>query len=190
MRYLDKRKLRWLRSVYTSAFEDKRKIHWGIIVSFQGSTTYTELGESWTWVMVFGRPESLVPMFNPTSLREAGTRVIVARDPRPPHRWRILSIDDSYSSDTAQVPFSQFSVGIHGESHQIFDENSPGSDPVYVGLPMLMPLKTEGDGTTLTVITHQYTYTINGAYRISYTQGTDLTSYVPGTANKIRRVLI
>jgi hypothetical protein len=129
-------------------------------------------------------------MLNPTSLKEAGTKVLFSRDPRSPSRWRIIAIDDSYTSATAQVPFSQFSVGIHGESHQTFEESSPGPDPVSVGLPMMMMLKTEGDGTTLTVTTHQYSYTINGAYRISYTQGTDLTSYVPGTVDKIRKVLI
>lgn len=140
--------------------------------------------------MVFGRPESLTPVLNPTALKEAGTRVIIARDPRPPHRWRILSIDDSYSSETSQVPFSQFQVGIHGPNHQTFDESSPGPDPVYVGQPMLMPLKTVGDGVTLTVEINEYTYTINGAYRKSYQQSLDLTSYVPGTASKIRTVLI
>lgn len=141
-------------------------------------------------MQVFGRPESLTPMLNPTALKEDGTRVLVARDPRPPHRWRILSVDDSYSSDTSQIPFSQFQVGIHGANHQVFDEASPGPDPTYVGLPMMMLLKTTGDGATLTVTTHQYSYTMNGAYRISYTQPTDLTSYVPGTASKIRKVLV
>ena len=190
LKYLDKRLLDRDRRENDLAFEYRRKIYWGTIVSFNGSTTFSELGESWTWVSVFGRPESQVPMLNPTALKEAGVRVLVARDPRPPYRWRILSIDDSYSSVTSQIPFSQFNVGIHGESHQTFDESNVGPDPVYVGLPMLMMLKTVGDGVTLTVVTNEYTYTINGAYRISYTQNTDLTSYVPGASTKIRTVLM
>jgi hypothetical protein len=190
MKYLDKRLLRWARNTYTRMFEDRRKIYWGTIDSFQGSTTYTALGEHWTWVRIFGRPEGLTPILNPTALTEEGTRVLIARDPRSPSRWRIISVDDSYSSETNQIPFSQFNVGIHGDSHQVFDESTPGPDPVHVGLPMLMMLKTEGDGATLTVTTHQYSYTINGAYRVSYTQTTDLTSYVPGTVNKIRKVLL
>ena len=158
MRYIDRRRLRYLKRERSRLFEHHRKIYWAIITEYRGSTTFSELGEQWTWVMVFGRPESLTPVLNPTALKEAGTRVIIARDPRPPHRWRILSIDDSSSSETSQVPFSQFQVGIHGPNHQTFDESSPGPDPVYVGQPMLMPLKTVGDGVTLTVEINEYTF--------------------------------
>lgn len=190
MNYLIERLLNRIKREQATEFEIRQRIYWGEIVSFRGSTTYGELGEQWTWVKIFGRQESLTPMLNPTALREAGTRVLVARDPRPPHSWRILGIDTSYSSVTSQTPFSQFNVGIHGGSHQVFDESSLGPDPVYVGQPMLMPLKVTGDGVTLTVTVNEHVYTINGAYRKSYQQGLDLTSYVPGTANKIRRVLI
>lgn len=190
MNYLTKRLLSRIKREKAATVETRRKIPWGVIGSRGGSTTYNELGEQWTWVQPFGRQEGLVPMLNPTALREAGTRVLFARDPRPPHRWRILSVDDSYSSETSQIPFSQFSVGIHGESHQIFDETIPGPDPVYVGQPMLMPLKTVGDGATLVVAVNEHVYTVNGAYHKSAQQSLDLTSHVPGTANKVRKVLI
>jgi len=189
MKYATQRLVERLRNLSATLFEPRRKIHWGIITSVGGSTTYNDLGAQWTWVQIYGTG-SLVPVINPTSLQEAGTRVLIARDPRSPQNWRILSIDSSYSSATSQIPFSQFSVGVHGESHQTFDESLPGPDPVYVGLPMLMPLKTVGDGTSLVVTVNEYVYTINGAYRKSWQQDLDLTSYVPGTANKIRKVLI
>lgn len=190
MNYLVQRLLKRIGNIKSSAYEDRRKIYWGIITEFHGSTTYNELGQQWTWVKFFGRLESLTPVLNPTSLKEAGTRVLIARDPRHPHRWRILSIDDAYSSETSQVPFSQFSTGIHGANHQTFDEASPGPDPTYVGQPMLMPLKTVGDGSTLVVVVNEHVYTVNGAYRKSYQQNLDLTSHVPGTASKVRKVLI
>ena len=190
MNYLTKRLLSRIKGKMAATVEKRRNIPWGVIGSRGGSTTYNELGEQWTWVKPFGRQEGLVPMLNPTALREAGTKVLFAREPRSPHRWRILSIDDSYSSETSQIPFSQFSVGVHGESHQTFDETVPGPDPVYVGQPMLMPLKTVGDGATLVVIVNEHVYTVNGAYYKSQQQGLDLTSHVPGTATKVRKVLI
>lgn len=190
MNYALKRMLKYWRRIRSANFERRRKIVWAVIVAINGSTTFDELGEQWTWVKIFGMDESLTPVLNPTSLREAGTRVLIARDPRAPRRWRIISIDDSYSSVTSQVPFSQFEIGIHAENHQIFDESIPGSDPVYVGQPMLLPLKTAGDGLTLIVTVGEYAYTINGAYRLSSQQDIDLTSHVPGTANKVRKVLI
>jgi hypothetical protein len=190
MDYILKRLLKYMSSLRSTKYEKHRKIVWAIIAEFGGSTTFSQLGEQWTWVKFYGMPESLTPVLNLTSLREAGTRVLVARDPRPPRRWRIISIDDSASSVTSQIPFSQFSVGIHGMNHQIFDEAIPGSDPMYVGQPMLMPLKTTGDGATLVVTVGEYAYTINGAYRLSSQQNIDLTSHVPGTASKVRTVLI
>jgi hypothetical protein len=52
-----------------------------------------------------------------------------------------------------------------------------------------MPLKTEGDGATLTISIYPYVYTKGGAYRYFAGQTVDLTSSVPG-AGLIRTVLV
>lgn len=190
MTYFDDRRIVIARQRFGDRFEGYLRIYPGLIASFGGSTTFAQLGDQWTWVKVWGRNESLVPMLNPTGLREVGTRVLVARDPRPPRRWRILAIDDSYSSDTSDIPWDQYNTPLHGESHQTLDESDPGPDPVFVGQPMLLILKTVGDGSTLTVSTHYYPYNQGGAPRIFTGQATDLTSFVPVAATKIRSVLI
>jgi hypothetical protein len=188
MSYFDDRQIVVARNRFGNSFEGYRKIYPGIIASFGGSTTFDQLGDQWTWVNVWSRPESLVPMLNPTSLSEEGTRVLCARDPRPPNRWRIISVDDAYSSETAPIPWAQFNIGVHGGSHQILDEASPGPDPTLVGTPMLYPLKTVGDGATLTVSTYPYDYNHGGYIKSFAGADTDLTSYVPGTG-LVRRVL-
>jgi hypothetical protein len=165
MSYFDQRRIVVARSRFGNRFEGYRKVYPGTIASKGGSTTFSQLGDSWTWVKVWTRPESMVPMLNPTSLSEEGTRVLCARDPRPPNRWRILSVDDAYSSETAQIPWAQFNQGIHGGSHQVLTEDDPGPDPTLVGLPMLYFLKTTGDGATLTVSTYPYSYSHAGVFK-------------------------
>jgi hypothetical protein len=170
--------------------ELRRAIPWGVIREFQGSTTFLDLGNTWTYVAIWGGNESLVPVLNPTSLREAGTRVLLAKDPRSPHRWKIIGIDDSSSSETSGIPFERFGTSVHANNHQVIDESSPGPDPLYVALAMMLMLKTVGDGATLTVSTYEYVYNQDGVYSKFSGASTDLTSYVPVVANKIRSVLL
>lgn len=187
--YSDEREISRIRQNRETAFERNRKVVPGTIVSIGGSTTYDALGPNFTWVRIWGREESATPAYNTTTISEAGTPVLVARDPKGPYRWTIISPDDSYLIVTSSDQISKFEIGLHGPNHQIPTEATAGPDPVYVSNPMMMMLKTEGDGSTLTVTTQPYIYVKNGVRRYFNGANTDLTSYVPGAGLK-RKVLL
>jgi len=187
--YSDTREIHKLRANRETAFEQNRIIVPGVIVSIGGSTTFDALGPNFTWTRIWGAEESAVPAYNTTTLTAAGTPVLVARNPKGPYRWTIISPNDSYLVVTSSNQISQYAVGIHGPNHQIPTEATIGSDPVYVTNPMLLMLKTEGDGATLTVTTQPYIYVKNGVRRYFSGANTDLTSYVPGAGLK-RKVLL
>lgn len=187
--YSDEREIARISNDGNRAFEKNRKVVPSIIVSINGSTIYNDLGPNFTWVRIWGREESAIPAYNPTTISEAGTPVLVARDPKGPHRWTIISPNDSHLIATSPDQVSRFEIGPHGGNHQVPTEATAGPDPVYVSNPMLMMLKTEGNGSTLTVTTQPYIYVKNGVRRYFNGTNTDLTSYVPGAGLK-RKVLL
>ena len=189
MGYADDREIRHVRSRREAGFEENRWVRPGTIASEGGSTTYDALGPSFTWAQFDDRPEGKVPVFNPTTIKEEGTAVLIARNPKGPYRWEIIGPNDNYLGDVDSIDLSRYATALHGPNHQIADEASPGPDPVKVFQPMFMPLKTEGDGSSLTVATYSYIYTKNGVRYEFGGQSTDLTSYVPG-AGLIRKVLL
>lgn len=177
----------WARVHNLSRLERNRRITRAIIISINGETTYSDLGVSYSWIQFYGSSATPVAAINPTSLNAEGTPVLVARNPKKPHLWTILGADHTrIRTDTS---ISRYDVGIHGDNHSIPSEDLPGPDPSYTYQPQLMPLKTMGDGSTLTVSTHRYIYTKDGNRQEFYGADTDLTSSVPG-AGLIRKVLL
>jgi len=187
--YSDDRDINRARKNYERDFERSRKVIPAVIVSIASSTTPDNLGPNFTWVKVWGRDESAIPAFNPTTLKEAGTPVLIARYPRGPYRWEILSPNHNYLIETESIELSRITIGPHGENHQVPTDAAPGPDPAYTFQAALMPLKTVGDGATLTVKTYFYIYMKGGARKFFAGLDTDLTSSVPGAGLK-RKVLL
>lgn len=187
--YSDDRDIDRAKDRHERDFERSRKVFPGVIVSIAGSTTYDNLGPNFTWVKVWGRDESAIPAFNPTTLKEANTPVLIARYPKGPYRWEILSPNHNYLIETESIELSRITIGPHGENHQVPTEAAPGPDPTYTFQAALMPLKTVGDGATLTVKTYSYIYMKGGARKYFAGIDTDLTSSVPGAGLK-RKVLL
>ena len=187
--YSDEREIASIRKSREASFESSRKVVPATIVSIAGSTTPDALGPNFTWVRIWGREESATPAYNPTTLAVAGTPVLVARSPKGPYRWTILSPDASFLIVTSSDPVSPLEMGPHAQNHQIPTEATIGADPVYVSSPMMLMLKTEGDGATLTVTTQPHIYTNNGVRQYFSGTNTDLTSDVPGAGLK-RKVLL
>ena len=187
--YSDEREIASIRKSREASFESSRKVVPATIVSINSETTYSALGPNFTWVRIWGREESATPAYNPTTLAAAGTPVLVARSPKGPYRWTIISPDASFLTVTSSDPVSPFEMGPHAQNHQIPTEATAGSDPVYVSNPMMVMLKSEGDGSTLTVTTQPYIYIKDGVRQFFIGANTDLTSYVPGAGLK-RKVLL
>lgn len=187
--YSDFRDIRSVKKRQLRLLEEAREVFPAVIVSEGGSTDYDELGPNYTWISLYNQTNNRHAAFNPTTLTEAGTAVLVARQPRSPYRWEIIGSNNAYEHATSSVPFSQFNTGPHAPNHMVADEASPGSDPVFVSEPMMLILKTVGDGATLTVSTYPYDYSHGGASKYFPGQDTDLTSSVPG-AGLVRKVLI
>lgn len=167
--------------------ENARRITRAIVVTVNGSTTFDDMGVSFTWIQFHGSSATPVAAINTTSLTVEGTPVLAARNPKKPHVWTILGADHSRVHGSTSV--SRYEQGIHGDNHSVPSEDLPGPDPSYTYQPQLMPLKTTGDGSTLTVSTYHYIYTKDGHRRYFYGQDTDLTSSVPGSG-LIRKVLL
>jgi hypothetical protein len=186
-RYNYTRNIFWARVRHVLRLERNRNITRAVIIAVFGSTTFDNMGVSFTWIQFHGSSATPVAAVNPTTLNVEGTPVLAARNPKKPHVWTILGADHSRVRGATYL--SRYEQGIHGDNHSIPDENAPGPDPAYMYQPNIMMLKTVGDGATLTVSTHHYIYTKNGQRRLFYGADTDLTSSVPG-AGLIRKVLL
>ena len=188
--YSNFRDLELTRKKKLSNFEGNREVRPAVIVTEGGSTTYDALGENWTWISYSNQLTlNRSPVWNPTTLKEEGTPVLVARQPKPPYRWEIIGANSAYEADGSDVPLGQFNVPPHSPSQQVLEESNPGPDPLYVAMPMMLPLKTEGDGASLTVTTYPYDYNYVGSSKYFAGKDTDLTSSVPG-AGLVRNVLV
>ena len=186
-RYNYSRNIFWARVRHDLQLEHSRRITRAVVVVVYGSTTFNDLGVSYTWIQLHGANATPVAAINPTALNIEGTPVLAARNPKKPHLWTILGADHTRVRGGTYI--SRYEQGIHGDNHSIPDESAPGPDPSYTYQPQLMPLKTMGDGATLTVSTHRYIYTKDGHRREFYGADTDLTSSVPA-AGLIRKVLL
>lgn len=188
--YSNFRDLELTRKKKLSSFEESRDVRPAVIVKEGGSTTYDTLGQNWTWISYSNQLTlNRSPVWNPTTLKEEGTAVLVARQPKPPYRWEIIGANNAYEPPSSNVPMSQFNTGPHAGSHQIFDESSPGPDPLYVSMMMMLMLKTVGNGVDLTITIYPYDYNFAGTTRYFAGANIDLTSSVP-SAGLIRKVLI
>lgn len=115
--------------------------------------------------------------------------VLIARDPEHPNEWQILGTYLDEIVPSAAITITRYRVENHGENHQWQTEATIGPDPVKIWQPALQPLKTTGDGLTLTITIQPLIYVVSGTRREFLGTTVDLTSSVPGVG-LTRRVLI
>lgn len=160
------------------------------IKSLGGSTSPTSQPGK-TWVSFLNQPESLIPVWNPTSLSTAETHVWVGPSEYPPFALAIKGPYQGAVDPSTSFPTSGGAAGTpnHGSSHQLADETNPGASPTLTYQPMLQMLKTTGDGSSLVVLTFPHIYFYEGSRLFFGGKYQTLAAYVPA-AGQSRRVLI
>ena len=169
--------------------EDARRDIPAVIVSYGGTTTYNDEGLSFTFIQAYGADTNLAAALNMTGLKEAGTPVLVGRDPNRRQAWQILGPDPAYYRRDMVSPLGTYHTSIHAPNHQVADVEDPGPDPLRVYQSMMDMLMTEPDELTLVVTVQAYDYNIGGSSRYYAGETKDLTSSVPA-ATLIRKVLL
>lgn len=180
------------------AYEKSQALYPATVRSFSGSAR-PRWDDNLLWVKLFNVEVDLTAVWNGGVITGEdaaiiGTPVFLKKAPRSPYQFQIVGINFAHVSGSSSGGSGGGSIGNHqvahhAENHQIPTEGNPGSDPLYVYLPMLKMLKTEGNGTDLTVIVYPHVYIYNGVRYTFPGQYVDLTSYVPGAGLK-RRVLL
>jgi len=187
MSFLGLRDLIRAKLKHEEGFEPWRDISMGKVVAVEGSIN---AGPSYLWVNLWGDDGSPVTAFNENMTLLAGDWVKIGRSPKDPFRWSILGYWAGDIEPEYLTRISRHEVGLHGANHQMPTESTIGVDPVRIYQPALMPLKTTGNGTDLTITIQALEYN-KGGYTKSFLGATyDLTSSVPSLANHIRAVLI
>lgn len=159
------------------------------IIEVNGSTTPNGR-PNYLWVREFSRMESARVVRNETSVTVAGTPVVIEVDPKKPDEGRVVGLYDAAMTPNEDINIINYNIGPHRTNHQYPTEATKGTDAVLVYQPAIQPLKVTGDGATLTVTVQSHVYVENGV-RYAFSGGVlDLTSYVPVTANRVKRVLV
>lgn len=185
--YHNRRVLRRTISEQDNRLEAGRKIVPAVIVEVNGSTGYTSAGQNYTWVNVYNYSGSYYPALNKTSASEAGTPVLIARQPKAPYAWEIIGLNTAFIyNDTPGV--GGLSLPNHAANHQIPTDLTAGIDPVKIFQAAMQMLKTV-PLSGLIVGVNSYIYTYQGHRMYFGGIQVDLTSSVPG-AGLTRRVLI
>lgn len=160
-------------------FEEKRNVIRATIKEVVGEVRPSNRPDL-TWIAEFGMPGSRALVLNDTTLDVPELEVLVGPDPRPPFR-RVIGPYNGGSYDSSGDPTGPLAVPNHAPNHQMPSEDNIGLDPVKVYQPAIQPLKTTGDGFTLTVSTQAYKYTYNRQRRLFPGAQTDISGYVPAS---------
>lgn len=172
-----------------SAKEDHRPSFPGTIVSVNGSTTFTQLGVSYTWVNLYDADIGVVPAINYRVNPLAGTPVTVSTTRKNPPRLMIESINEDALPDGGDTDLGLYSLPPHAQTHRIPSDTSPGDDPLYIYQAAIKPLKIEANSVNLVVSVGGYNYFYNGLPQTFLPTTVDLTNYVPSTGY-VRNVII
>lgn len=168
--------------------EDKIEAIRAVIISLDGSTSPANL-PNYVLVKLFGRPEGYAVVYNDTGIYEEGSPIWVGRDPTRGGEWRVIGLytGEADSYETTSMP--RLAVPAHAPNHQYVTESNIGPDPVKVYQPAIQPLKSTGDGATLTVTVQPLIYQVDGGRREFNGAEVDLTSYVPASGYSVRVAL-
>lgn len=160
-----------------------------VIIEVDGSTIPNGR-PNYLWVREFSRMESARVVRNETSVTVAGTPVVIEIDPKKPDEGRVVGLYDAAMIPNEDINIINYNIGPHRTNHQYPTEATRGTDAVLVYQPALQPLKVSGNGTTLTVTVQSHIYVQDGGRYVFSGGVLDLTSYVPVTANRVKRVLV
>lgn len=178
-----------LKAANERRFEKARSITLGVIASQGGSVEVADTPGK-VWVSEWGNPESKVAAWKGGNINYIeGTPVQLGRDPKDPFQWQIIGLYEGSLLPGSHHDTTLFTVGPHGQNHQMPSEGNLGTDPVKVWMPAFQPLKTTGSGSSLTITTQPVVYQRDGVRYAWGGQNTDLTSLLPG-AGLVRRVLV
>lgn len=169
-------------------FEPWRDISIGKVTAVEGSINSARPGH--LWVVLWGEDGSPTQVFNPGFTLAEGDWVKIGLDPKGPFRWTILKYWAGDVDPEFLGRIARHEIGLHGWNHQWPTEAAPGPDVVRIYQPALSLLKTEGNGTDLTISVQGLEYNTGGLQRSFLGGQADLTSSVPSTASHIRAVLV
>lgn len=169
------------------SFEASREITKATLIKVDGSVKVIDR-PGYVWAREYGQHGGVFQVLNAATSAWAGLPVLVAVDPKSPARRQVTGVDRDTLAALASYDGNPY-LPEHGQWHVRYD-GYYGPDPVTVYGRMLFPLRCEAD-TGLTVQVMPLVYLAAGA-RVYYAgvSGLDLSSYVPTTSGKARKVLV
>lgn len=146
----------------------------------------------YVWYKTFNQPQAVGIILNRAVPAISGQTVKIGYPEKPPFERQVLGLYDlSQVQDSDLTGGGSLITAPHAQSHQWPTPSTPGTDPVKIYQPAILPFKTEADGTSLTVLVNPLPAYRYQEYIRSYPGGAiDMTPYVPSTAGMHRYVLI
>jgi hypothetical protein len=172
-----------------SNFERWRNIIIAKVFSLDGSVD-VENKPDYVWIHEWGLDESPAQALRGGINVSDGMPVLVSKDPKEPHHWKIIGIYTGGLLPNTDHSLGKYAVGYHATNHQMPAEDNVGPDPVRVWMPAFAPLKSEGNGTDLTItVWGEIPYWYDGAPQLAPGNLVDLTASIPAAGNT-RYVLV
>lgn len=173
--------------------QNKPNVAMGRLVSVNGTVTPPNR-PNFVYFLEFNQNENAPPavVFNDAVQPVNNLPVLVMTAPTPPFRRKVIGVYSDELFEATQDDVGYFSVPPHATTHQYPSEINIGTDPVLVYQPALQMLKVTANASTALsidvgrLIYHWQTqkFIFGGATAL------DISSYIPGTANFARYVLV
>ena len=159
------------------------------IVSVNGSV---KVGTRPNYVYVVEEAEetNILAVWNNTVKPVVDLPVMVAERPNSYHRLEIIGININSLQDSEQENAGGFNLPEHAYTHEYLSESNIGIDPVSIYQPAIMMLKTIAQNGDLTVNVQSCVYEVNGLRKLFAGEVVDLSSYVPVTADRVKKILL
>lgn len=190
------RDIQVIKAAQANAVEPNRLFEPGVLVFVDSTdtdkTAMVNGRPEYVWYKTFNQPQAVGIILNRAVPSIAGQTVKIGYPEKPPFERQVLGLYDlSQVQDSDQTGGGSLITAPHAQSHQWPTPSTPGTDPVKIFQPALLQFKTEGDGTSLSVLVNPLPAYRYQEYIRSYQGGAiDMTPYVPATVGMHRYVLI
>lgn len=170
-----------------AAHEITRPITKAELIEVDGSVKVSDM-PGYVWAREYGLAGGVFQVFNAAVTAWAGLPVLVANEPKHPHRRRVIGVDWETLAQNSAYTGDPYLPG-HHLMHERYD-GAWGADPVDIYLRMLFPLRCELASGVIVRVAPLVYYVAGARQYYLGTTALDLAAYVPTVAGKSRRVLV
>jgi hypothetical protein len=174
------------------SFESKRNYARGVTVGIDYSNDCSVDGKAnYIWVREESQDGAIYQCFNPSVQTLVGLPVLISKEPAAPFRRMVIGVNwSAFVMMPDDANGMTYNLVRHRNTHE-WPDMAPGIDAVSVFPRAIAPLRVYTLLSDVSVGVAPARYSVNGAF-VTYdgTNYLSLVSYVPGTVDYFRTVLV